>query len=372
MFQPSLNVLNPSPGHASADDLAACRELLRCGSRSFYAASFLLPQRIREPAIALYAFCRIADDAIDFVPDAAGKARALTGLRARLDRIYDGNPIDDPADRALADVVVQYAMPKVLLEALLEGFEWDAEERRFEDISGVYAYSARVASTVGAMMATLMGAREADQVARACDLGVAMQLTNICRDVGEDARAGRLYLPKQWMREAGIDPDAWLADPVFNDALASVIRRMLDTADALYRRADVGIAGLPVGCRAGINAARYLYAEIGRQLERQGLDSITSRAVVPAPRKMQLLAPILGSTMLTARYVAAPALEETRFLVDAVVEATPAHMRAQNTGVGGKVVRVLELFEELEARERAASEAARARAGQLAMSSARG
>jgi len=350
--------MNQSTTPSLMADLAACRNLLRGGSRSFYAASFLLPQRFRDPAIALYAFCRIADDAIDNAPDEPGaKARALAVLHDRLDRVYAGNPIDDPADRALADVVVRFAMPKALLEALLEGFEWDSEGRRYEDLSGVYAYSARVAGTVGAMMTALMGARSPEMVARACDLGVAMQLTNICRDVGEDARAGRIYLPLSWLREAGIDPDAWLRDPEFTPEIAAIIRRLLDIADTLYQRSDAGIAALPMGCRAGINAARYLYAEIGRQLERQGLDSISRRAVVPARRKMQLLAPILGHAMLSCRVSDAPSLAETQFLVDAVVAATPPRIQTAPAGIGGRVARVLELFEQLEERDRAAYEA---------------
>jgi phytoene synthase len=346
--------------HARATDIAACRQLLRTGSRSFYAASFLLPQRIRDPAIALYAFCRIADDAIDCAGDEPGaQTRALEELHRRLDRIYDGDPIDEYTDRALADVVACFGIPKALLEALLEGFQWDAEGRRFEDLSGVYDYSARVAGTVGAMMAALMGARSTQLVARACDLGVAMQLTNIARDVGEDARNGRLYLPLSWMREAGIDPEAWLKEPVFNDALAGVIERLLRAADTLYVRSDAGIAGLPMGCRAGINAARYLYAEIGRQVERQGLDSISRRAVVPGSRKVQLLAPILGTAVLSPRYVSAPPLDETRFLVDAVVYSSHRAAEEQAStppaGLGNRVIWVLELFEQLEERERALS-----------------
>ena len=89
------------------------------------------------------------------------------------------------------------------------------EVRRYETLQDLDAYAARVAGSVGAMMTLVMGQRAPEIVARACDLGVAMQLTNIARDVGEDARAGRLYLPLQWLREAGIDPDAWLAKPVF-------------------------------------------------------------------------------------------------------------------------------------------------------------
>ncbi|MGQ9659993.1 MAG: phytoene/squalene synthase family protein, partial [Thermochromatium sp.] len=279
------------------------------------------------------------------------QASALERLHDRLDRIYAGSPIDDPIDRALADVVRDFAIPKRLFEALFEGFAWDAEGRRYEDLSGVYAYSARVAGTVGAMMAALMGARSEELVARACDLGVAMQITNICRDVGEDARNGRLYLPLSWLREAGVDPDEWLKHPVFNEAIASVVRRLLQTASALYQRSDAGIAGLPLGCRAGINAARYLYAEIGRQVERQGLDSISQRAVVPATRKLKLLAPILGRAILTARPMAAPALEETRFLVSAVVAETP---RRPLANIGDRILWVLELFQQLEERERAA------------------
>lgn len=356
MPQLMSNSIDSLTSHSSTEDLAACRDLLRDGSRSFYAASFLLPQRFRDPAIALYAFCRIADDAVDCAGDAPGaQTQAIDRLHDRLDRIYDGRPIDDSADRALADVVVRFAMPRQLLEALLEGFEWDAQGRCYEDLSGVYDYSARVAGTVGAMMAALMGARSTELVARACDLGVAMQITNICRDVGEDARNGRLYLPKQWMREAGIDPDTWLAQPVFSEALASVIQRLLDAADSLYRRSDAGIAGLPLGCRAGINAARYLYAEIGRQVEHQGLDSISRRAVVSASRKLQLLAPILGKAIFTAPYISAPALEETRFLVDAVVDSTPKPVMHRKLAVrtSGGLLRVLELLELVEQRERA-------------------
>jgi 15-cis-phytoene synthase len=117
-----------------------------------------------------------------------------------------------------------------------------------------------------------------------------MQLTNIARDVGEDARNCRLYLPLQWLREAGIDPEAWLAQPQFSPALAGVIRRLLREADVLYRRAENGIALLPIDCRPAIHAARLVYAEIGRQLERDGLDSVNRRAVVSARRKVALIA----------------------------------------------------------------------------------
>lgn len=322
----------PWPDLAFREDLAACRLMLSEGSRTFHAASLLLPRRVRDPATAFYAFCRAADDAIDL---GDGKAAALARLRSGLDAIYAGRPPPTPADRALAGVVARHAIPRALLDGLLEGFAWDAEGRRYDDLAGLHAYAARVAGTVGAVMALLMGARSPAAVARACDLGVAMQLTNIARDVGEDARAGRLYLPRDWMREAGLDPDAWLARPRHDPALASVVHRLLRAADALYARADAGIALLPLACRPGIGAARRFYAEIGREVERAGCDSVTRRAAVPFPRKAGLLvlslaaaprggAPRGGAPREGASWT--PPLDATRFLVEAV-GAAPALLR---------------------------------------------
>ena len=335
---------------ASPADLEAGRGLLRGGSKSFYAASFLLPNRVRDPATALYAFCRLADDEIDLADQ---PAKALRALRQRLDRVYEGSPLPVSADRTLADVVRQFAIPRELLDALLEGFAWDAEGRAYETESEVFDYSARVAGTVGAMMALLMGTRDPDLIARACDLGVAMQLSNIARDVGEDASRGRLYLPRAWLREAGIDPDAWLADPDWSPALGQVVSRLLDSADALYARADLGIAGLPFGCRPGIGAARRLYAEIGHEVRRRGCDSVSQRAMVSAGRKAALLPLILACALRSLAPRPVSPLAETRFLVDAVRHCPPPPVRATGpAGIEGRVVWVLELFERLDERDR--------------------
>lgn len=333
----------------TAADLAACRAAIRGGSRSFFAASLLLPRRVREPAFALYAFCRLADDAID---QAGAGPDALARLQDRLARAYDGRPLPIPADRALADVVARYSIPRDLPEGLLEGFAWDAAGRRYEDIADLYAYAVRVAGTVGAMMAVLMGARGAEAVARACDLGVAMQLSNIARDVGEDAAAGRLYLPRRWLREAGIDPDDWLVRPVFGEGIGSVVRRLLDVADAFYARADAGIAWLPADCRSGIYAARLLYAEIGREVERAGFDSVSRRAFVPAERKARLLGRALLAQGRLRACAHGPLLDEARFVVDAVAASRPpATTVASRRDLGDRVVWVIDLFERLERRQ---------------------
>lgn len=339
--------MTPNPGRApDASDIAECRRLLRHGSRTFHAASYLLPRRVREPATALYAFCRLADDAVDV----GGGAAALGQLHDRLERAYAGRPLPLAADRAFAAVVRRHGIPSGIPQALLEGFRWDAEGRRYETLEDLHAYAARVAGTVGAMMAMLMGARTPALLARACDLGVAMQLSNIARDVGEDAGMGRVYLPLQWLREAGIDADAWLRDPEYSDALGAVVSRLLDEADRLYRRANAGIAGLPLSCRPGIYAARYLYAAIGHQVRRQRLDSVSSRAVVPVRRKLAWLTRAVVAAGRGAPGAEAPPLAATGFLVRAA--AVPARDVAPS-GVRGWGLWLIELFAELERRDRA-------------------
>jgi 15-cis-phytoene synthase len=323
-------------------DAQACRDLMRGGSKSFYLSSLALPQRVRAPATALYAFCRVADDAID---NSTEPARALADLQARLDAVYAGTPRADVADRALATVVNEARLPRLLIDALLEGFAWDAQGRRYETIDDLHGYAARVAGTVGAMMALVMESRDTQSLARACELGVAMQLTNIARDVGEDARHGRLYLPLAWMREAGLDPDAWLTAPHFDARLASVIARLLAEAERLYARGECGVCGLPRDCRPAIQAARLVYAEIGHALDAAGLDSVSRRTVVGTGRKLALLVRACGALLrspghpIAAGAASAP-LPAVCFLVEAAASSElPARTFYQRT------LRIVDLFE---------------------------
>jgi phytoene synthase len=176
-----------------------------------------------------------------------------------------------------------------------------------------------------------------------------MQLTNIARDVGEDARNGRLYLPRRWMREAGIDPDAWLAAPRFDAALGAVVARLLAAADELYDRAAHGIAELPRSCRPAIQAARRVYAEIGREVERAGLDSVSRRAVVPPRRKLGLAAGALSAAVIAParRNDALTPLPAIRYLVEA--GASRAHAPRS---FYDRTVWVIEMFERVAQRDR--------------------
>lgn len=312
----------PETEPINATDAEALAGIIRTGSHSFYAASRLLPPSIRQRAFALYAFCRASDDLID---DGGAGRPGLAALRARLDAAYAGRPDETLSDRAFAAVVRDCHVPKALPAALIEGLEWDVEGRRFETLGDVHAYSARVAGTVGAMMTLVMGVRRPLALARATDLGAAMQLTNIARDVGEDARAGRLYLPLTWMREAGLDPDDFLANPRPSAELAGLMKRLLHEADRLYHRGLSGVALLPVLCRPAILAAGLVYAEIGRTIEQNGHDSVTRRAYVPGSRKRVLLARALRQSAWPGRVSHDRPLAANQYLVEA---ASAGHAEA--------------------------------------------
>jgi len=330
-------------------DMEHCVAAIRHGSRSFHAASKLLPRSLRDPALALYAFCRLADDAVDLQPN---KSEAVLRLQERLDMAYAGRPQNAPADRAFAAIIADFEMPRALPEALLEGLAWDAMGRRYSTLSELRAYSARVASAVGAMMCVLMRVRDGDALARACDLGVAMQLTNIARDVGEDAREGRLYLPLEWFDEVGIEPEDFLAAPRPSTQMAGMLHRLLREADDLYARSEAGVAALPRACRPGIYAARHVYAGIGHQVRGAGYDSVTRRAMTSTRQKLGWLSLAMlraGATYVMPRsaMIYARPLPECAFLVDAAAArapqrgdwsdtlyATMAQLKARDTGRG--------------------------------------
>ena len=275
---------------SEADLALACKAVMRSGSKSFFAASRVLPSRVRADATALYAFCRVADDAIDNAANTTERSEALIQLRHRLNAIYSGEPLPYAEDILLAPIVKQHHIPQAILSALLEGFAWDAQGRRYQTLGELHDYAARVAGTVGVMMAMIMGCKSETALERACELGAAMQLTNIARDIGEDARAKRVYLPIQWFDAEGIDVNQWLEQPILCPAIQRMTERLLAEADRLYTQAKLGIAALPIDCRAAILSAARVYAEIGSLVRQNNCDSVSQRAIVPFSRKLSLMA----------------------------------------------------------------------------------
>lgn len=315
MRQPSLPEAFSTPANC-----AACRRSIRQGSNSFYVASMLLPVAIREPAYGVYAFCRTVDDLID---RDEGGAQAIAELGRMLDRIYAGRPKADFVERGFADVVARFAIPRTVPDALIEGLAWDAEGRRYRSLDDLKAYAVRVAGTVGFMMTLVMGNRDPHVLARACDLGVAMQLTNIARDIGEDAGNGRIYMPLDWLEESGIDAASWTASPTYSPEIRTIVARLLREAETLYARSQSGITALPPACRLGINAARMLYREIGQQILR-GVDPVTTRAVTSKQQKLRLLAEVVAARAKDRADFFDPGIMQADFLIEAIAQAPAA------------------------------------------------
>jgi phytoene synthase len=279
-----------------ADRWQACRRVIARHSKSFDLASRLFPRVRRNEVAALYAWCRTCDDAIDLAPAASHRA-AVETLRAHLQAVYAGAPQADPVQACFQEVVQRRRIPVAYPLALLDGMAMDVENARYETIDELLVYCWRVAGTVGLMMCHVMGVSNERAAPHAAHLGIAMQLTNVCRDVGEDWQRGRVYVPRELLPPALAD---WLeaqagtaARPPLpataRDALAAAVRRLLALADRYYASADAGLAWLEPRSALAVRTARLVYAEIGRRIEAQGHDVTGGRAVVPTGRKLQLL-----------------------------------------------------------------------------------
>jgi phytoene synthase len=268
--------------------------VLKESSKSFALASLLFSPEVRDDAAALYAWCRRADDAIDLDPR-GGQSRTLERLRLELASIYAGEPQRDPALAAFQWVVRRRAIPRQYPNALLDGLRMDTLAVRYEDLDTLLCYCFRVAGVVGLMMCHVMGVSHVAALRHAAHLGIAMQLTNICRDVQEDYWRGRLYLPaallkSSWValhssRGTGSDAALRAAEEPVRRAVAAL--RAL--SDAFYRSGDRGMGYLPWRAGLAVRAARHVYAAIGRRLGRRNDDVLSGRVVVPLFEKLTLV-----------------------------------------------------------------------------------
>lgn len=285
--------------------LDQARQSIAVGSKSFAMASKFLPAGMHEDCVMLYAWCRHADDVIDgqeagFAATAQGDPAArLTELRDLTHRALRGDAAA-PVYAGLARVVAARDIPHRHVDELLDGFAMDVNGQVYHGMGDLLEYCYRVAGVVGVMMARIMGVRDEGVLDRASDLGLAFQLTNIARDVIDDARIGRTYLPRDLLRAEGIeavDPD----DLSQRHALHRVALRLLDDAEIYYRSADVGIAALPRRPALAIAAARNIYRQIGVKLGAQGPDAWNGRLSTTKGEKLRLAAKAVGSTVLAPR-----------------------------------------------------------------------
>ena len=257
--------------------VATAHESIAKGSKSFAAASLLFDRATRERAWLLYAWARAGDDIADG-QDAGHGMRALddaparvAALRTLTAAVLAGRVVGEPAFDGLGIVAAETRLPVAWPHALIDGFVLDAEEWRPRTEDDLYRYCWHVAGVVGCMMAVVMGVAPDDDLTldRATDLGMAFQLANIARDIGEDAAAGRCYLPTDWLAEEGIAA-ATLMEPANRPALARLARRLTTRAAAFEASARAGTAALSFRSAWAVLAAAAIYGAIGREVAAAG------------------------------------------------------------------------------------------------------
>ena len=269
-----------------------CREIARHHSKTFYLSSLFLGSEQKRAVWAVYAFCRTADDIVDRIAPADERLAALDAWEARLLGAYDGCA-DEPIFVAFADAARRFAIPIQPALDLLRGARMDVTIRRYETYDDLREYCYLVASTVGLLVMPVLGTRSPDAARYGVELGRAMQMTNILRDVGEDARLGRIYLPGEDIRRFGCEEPAILAS-VVDERFVALMRYQIDRVRAMYAEAEPGVALLAPESRYTVRLALSLYRGILERIEANGYDVFTRRAFVP-----------LGAKMLTALTVAA-------------------------------------------------------------------
>ncbi len=279
----------------SQPDLAAFSAAsIAKGSKSFAAASRLFDGETRESVVMLYAWCRHCDDVVD--GQEAGSAvrhvderpahERIAALRRDTQAAFAGETADlHPAFAALSQVVRRHDLRREDAAEHLAGFAMDVDEEAYRTLDDLLLYCWRVAGVVGVMMARIMGVRDEAVLDRAADLGLAFQLTNIARDVVDDAAAGRVYVPLDWLDQEGLSPSD-LTDPGRAEAVFRLRRRLVEAAEPYYASARIGVDVLPRRSAWAVGTAFGVYRRIGLKLVARGPVALPERVSTTTGEKL--------------------------------------------------------------------------------------
>ena len=267
---------------------AYCEQRAAASGSSFYSSFRFLAPRRREAITALYAFCREVDDVVDECSDSTVARNTLAWWRGEIAALYAGNP-SHPVTRALADALPHFALPQELLQEIIDGMEMDLDHVRYADFKSLRLYCYRVASVVGLLAAEIFGYTDRRTLKYAHDLGIALQLTNIIRDVGEDARRGRIYLPQDELAAHGVAEADILAGR-HTDAFGRLMQMQIARALAMY---DTALAQLPAADRkaqrAGLIMAAIYRATLA-EIAADGARVLDHKIALPTWRKLWIAA----------------------------------------------------------------------------------
>ena len=287
-MRPAPAAAPPSP-RVLAAAYDECRRVTRREARNFYFAFLTLPAAQRRAIYVAYAFCRYCDDAVDAAGAPAEKRARVNRLRRQLAEAYAGRA-DQPLFIGLADVAATYAIPQEYFAEVLNGVESDLTRTRYANFAELRGYCYQVASAVGLICIHIFGYRGGEEArGYAVDLGVAMQLANICRDVREDWEFGRVYLPQDEMARFGVT-DADIAAGVVTEGFAALLRFQIDRARQYFASGRRLLPCLPRRSRACPAALGLIYGGVLDRIEAAGCDVFRERIALSKGAKARLMA----------------------------------------------------------------------------------
>jgi len=287
------------PAIALTDDYARCAEITRRASSNFYYAFMLLPLERRRALYAVYAFCRFVDDIADD-ESIANPAELLARWREELRNVYAGKPTR-PVSRALADNVTRFNISQRYFDEIIEGVEMDLSRRRYDTFAELVLYCRRVASAVGLVCIEIFGYSNPSTRVYAEKLGLAFQLTNILRDVREDAQRGRIYLPLEDLHRFGV-AEADLLGGVYDERFRAMMAFEAKRARDLYDAAEAALPPEDRPAMLSAEAMRLIYSALLEQIVRSNFKVFDRRHRLSTPRKLYLV----GRAWLGSRLAAAP------------------------------------------------------------------
>lgn len=275
---------------------AYCRKIIHTSAKTFYLAARFLPYEKQRSIFAIYALCRYLDNLVDEqeeeAPESGNRVEQIAELLSEwehnVQRTYKGEQLTHPVLYAFSDVLKRYQIPVDLPLQLIEGMSMDLVRNRYETFDELYDYAYKVASVVGLMVCEVFGYEDDTARKHAVDLGIAMQLTNILRDVGEDLQRDRIYLPAEELETYNIT-ESDLKNQRVSREFVSLMKFQIERARAYYRSSDNGIAMLNGDSRMPVYLARYNYARILDRIEETQYQVFTYRAHLTFTQKLSIL-----------------------------------------------------------------------------------
>lgn len=284
---------------------AHCRYITQTHAKTFYMATRFLPNHKQRSIFAIYALCRYIDDLVDETNDLIQQKRVspdkltdlLSDWQHKLEHAYATGEADNPILIAFADTLRTFHIPKKYPLELMDGVCMDLTKNRYENFQELWDYSYKVASVVGLMTSEVFGYTSEEAIPRAIDLGIAMQLTNILRDIGEDLRRDRIYIPSEDLNRFNLT-EADLFNHVSDERFTALMTFQIERARSYYQNADEGIEMLNQDSRLPVYLARHNYSRILDRIEKGKFEVYQKRAHLSAAQKFAILPRAWISAML--------------------------------------------------------------------------